>query len=132
MKFDCKEISILNQESVLQIDFSENHDLGEATEGMSINEIIESTGKYLLLQRSYSEDDFDTVNYYIETHDEEIWGDLEDYADFEMLLSQNKFELKLPNNKIEISINPTDLEFSELKKYLPDFTHLMGKLTIIG
>jgi len=127
MKFDCKEISISDEELGLQVTFSENEDLGPESENMSINKIIESIGRYLLLQRSYPEDDFERDNYYYETDDENICGDLTDY---EMVLSRNSFELKFPIEKIEIIINPTEKEYSELKRVLPILINKKGKLII--
>jgi len=129
MKLNCIEISINDEELGCQITFSEKKDLGEETANMSINEILESLGRYLLLQRSYPEDDFATGNYYFETHDENICGDL---VNFEMVLSKTRFELKLPKDNIEISINPTEKEFKELIKILPILTNRKGKLLIIS
>ena len=127
MKLNCIEISINDEELGCQVTFSEKKDLGEETANMSVNEILESIGRYLLLQRSYPEDDFATGNYYFETHDENLCGDL---INFEMVLSKTKFELKLPKDNIEISINPTEKEFNELTKILPVLTNRKGKLII--
>jgi hypothetical protein len=127
MKLDCKEISINDDDLGCQITFSENEDLGSKTENMSFKEIIESIGRYLLLQRSYPEDDFGNGNYYFETHDENLHGELED---FEMLLSRSCFELKFSEDKIEVSINPTEKEFAELKRVLPILIFGKGKLII--
>jgi hypothetical protein len=120
MKFDCKEISISDEELGCQVTFSENKDLGAETENMSLKEIEESIGKYLLIQRSYPEDDF-------ETHDENINGDLED---FEIILSRHSFTLNLDSEIIEISINPTKEEYAELKRVLPIIIDKQGGLII--
>ncbi len=127
MNLNCIEISISDEELGCQINFSENRDLGAKTENMSYQEIIDSIGCYLLLQRTYPEDDFETDNYYFETHDENLCGDLIDY---EMTLSRNRFKLKILNETIEISINPTEKEFNQLKKVLPILTDKKGKLII--
>ena len=127
MKFDCKEISISDEELGCQVTFSENKDLGAETENMSLKEIEESIGKYLLIQRSYPEDDFESGNYYFETHDENINGDLED---FEIILSRHSFTLNLDFEIIEISINPTKEEYAELKRILPIIIDKQGGLII--
>ena len=127
MKFDCKEISISDEELGCQVTFSENKDLGAETENMSLKEIEESIGKYLLIQRSYPEDDFESGNYYFETHDENINGDLED---FEIILSRHSFTLNLDSEIIEISINPTKEEYAELKRILPIIIDKQGGLII--
>jgi hypothetical protein len=116
MKLDCKEISINDGELGCEVTFSENEDLGSKNENMSLKEIIDSIGKYLLLQRTYPEDDLGRDYYYFETHDENLGGELED---FEIVLSRQSFELKFDSEIVEISINPSDKEFADLKHVLP-------------
>lgn len=127
MKINCIEISISDEELGCEVTFSEKKDLGEETENMSVQEIIDSTGEYLLIQRSYAdfEDEGDYI--YFETHNKEYAGELSDY---EMVLSKERFELKLLNGEIEVLINPTDKEYSELKKILPILTNKTGKLIV--
>jgi hypothetical protein len=127
MKLNCIEISINDEELGCQVTFSEKKDLGEETANMSVKEIIESIGRYLLLQRSYPEDEFESDYIYFETHDENYAGELVDY---EMVLSKKYFELKIPNEKIEVLINPTEKEYSQLKKILPVLTNNSGKLIV--
>jgi len=127
MKINCIEISINDEDLGCQVIFSENKSLGEAISNMSTSEIIDSIGRYLLLQRTYPEDGFEINNYYFETHNINLNGDLVDY---EMILSRTSFELKIQNEKIEISINPTKKEFVELKKVLIILTNKKGRLII--
>jgi hypothetical protein len=127
MKISCIEISISDEELGCQVTFSEKKDLGEESANMTVQEIIDSIGRYLLIQRSYPEFEDESDYIYFETHDEEFSGELSDY---EMVLSREQFELKLINGKIEVLINPTDKEYSELKKILPILTNKTGKLII--
>ena len=127
MKLNCIEISINDDDLGCQVTFSENKRLGEETANMSVSEIIESIGRYLLLQRSYPEDEFDSNNYYFETHNENLCGDLTDY---QMILSRTFFELEIQSEKIEVSINPTEKEFNELKKVLSLLTNKNGNLIV--
>jgi len=127
MKLDCKEISINEGELGCEVTFSESEEFGSENENMSFNEIIDSIGRYLLLQRTYPEDEFDSDNYYFETHDENLCGDLED---FEIVLSRRCFELKFDSEIIEISINPSDKEFADLMHILPILINEQGNLTI--
>ncbi|MDD4972448.1 MAG: hypothetical protein PHT07_23710 [Paludibacter sp.] len=131
MKFNCKEISINDEDLGCQILFTENADIGSKSENMSVKEIMESTGKYLLIQRFYPEDDFEddyeSGNSYYETHDKNLCGDFED---FELELSRQFLVLKFPTENIEISIQPTEKEFIELKTLLPVLTNKNGKLII--
>lgn len=127
MKFKSKEITIYNEEGVTGITFSERKHLGSETVNMSIDEIIESTGRYLLLQHSYPEDDFDTDYYHFETNDYFFDGNSVEY---EMVLSRTHFEFKAPNRSVLILINPSDEKFALLKKNLPLLTSRKGKLVI--
>jgi len=127
MKINCIEISISDEELGCQVTFSEKKDLGEESANMTVQEIIDSIGRYLLIQRSYPEFEDESDYIYFETHDEEFSGELSDY---EMVLSREQFELKLIDGKIEVLINPTDKEYSELKKILPILTNKTGKFII--
>jgi hypothetical protein len=127
MEINCIEISISDEELGCQVTFSEKKDLGEETANMTVQEIIDSIGRYLLIQRSYPEFEDESDYIYFETHDEEFAGELSDY---EMVLSREQFELKLIDGKIEVLINPTDKEYIELKKILPILTNETGKLII--
>jgi len=127
MKLDCKEISINNGELGCEVTFSENEELGSKIEHMSFEEIIDSIGRYLLLQRTYPEGDFGKNNYYFETHDENLCGELNN---FEIALSRQSFELKFDSEIVEISINPSDKEFEALKLILPILINNRGGLII--
>jgi len=127
MKLSCIEISINDEELGCQVTFSEKKSLGEEAANMSVQEIIDSTGKYLLIQRSYPDYEDESDYIYFETHDEQFAGGLVDY---EMVLSKECFELNLSNGKIKVLISPTDREYSELKKALPILTNKSGKLNI--
>ena len=123
----CKQISISDDDLGCQVTFYEKEQLTEETAKMSVQEIIDSIGRYLLLQRSYPEDDFGRDSFYFETHDENLCGDL---VDNEMMLLRTRFELNILSETIEISINPTMEEFTQLKKLLPILTDRKGKLII--
>jgi len=127
MKINCIEISINDEDLGCQVTFSENKSLGEKAAKMSIQEIIDSTGAYLLIQRSYPDYEDESDYIYFETHNEEYAGELKDY---EMFLTKERFELRLRDGKIEVLINPTDKEYSELKKILPILTNKTGKLIV--
>ncbi len=129
MKLDCKQISISDDDLGCQVTFSEKIDLGEKTENMSVKEIIDSIGRYLLLQRTYSEIDYGKDNYYFETQDEILSGELKA---FEIVMSRQSFELQFDSETIEISINPTDQEYSDLMHVIPIIIDKRGRLTVNG
>ncbi len=127
MKFECNKISINDEALGCQVIFSEKADAGIYPENMSLQEMIESRDKYLLLQRFYPEDEYDRDTCYMETHDQGVCGHLKKY---EMVLSKNKFELILQKGHIEISISPKEKEFEDLKKILLILAIAEGKLII--
>lgn len=127
MKINCIEISINDEELGCQVTFSSKKSLGEEISQMNVQEIIDSTGEYLLIQRSYPEFEDESNYIYFETHNEEYAGELKDY---EMVLTKERFELRLRNGTIEVLINLTDKEYSELKKILPILTNKTGELII--
>ena len=67
MKFDCKEISISDEAFDCTLTLSEVKDNAAEQIGMSLEQIMSSSGKYLPLQRTYPEDDFENDSYYFET-----------------------------------------------------------------
>ncbi|WP_075590815.1 hypothetical protein [Labilibacter marinus] len=127
MKLNCIEISINNEELGCQVTFSEKRSLGEKAANMSVQEIIDSTGKYLLIQRSYADYEDENEYVYYETHDGNFAGELVDY---EITLSKQCLELDQTEGKIIVSISPTAKEYRELKKTLPLLVNKSGKLII--
>ena len=130
MNFECKEISISDEELGCQLVFQEHKSLGEEIENMTIEEIQKSTGKYFLLQRFYPEDDYEKSYCYLESHDENLIDDLQCFETLEIILSRRLFTLKINANIIEISIKPTEKEFAELKLILPIIINGQGELII--
>ena len=127
MKINCIEISISNEELGCQVSFSNKNSLGEELSHMTVQEIIDSTGEYLLIQRSYPDYEDESDYIYFETHKEEFAGELSDY---EIVLSRERFELKMTDGEIEVLINPTDKVYLELKKILPILINKTGKLIV--
>jgi hypothetical protein len=131
MEFNCKEILIYDEDLGCQILFTENANIGSKSQNISIKELMKSTSKYLLIQRFYSEDDFEdnseSINSYYETHDDNLCGGLEN---FELELSRHFLMLRFPAENIEISIKPTEKEYTELKTLLPVLTNKKGKISI--
>jgi hypothetical protein len=129
MKFDCKEISISDEEIGCQVIFSEFPDLGATTENRTIKEMEESIGKYILFQRFFPEEDNDPDTSYFETNDETLCGNIED---FKIALSTRSLKLTIDKETIEVTINPTNYEYSELKRVLPIIINNHGELLIEG
>lgn len=127
MKFDCKQITINNEELGCTVSFYDRKQNGEAQVDMTVDEIIKSIGEYVMLQRTYPEDDFETDYYYIETSNLDIAGELKN---FKIKLSRTKFAMTYSNKKIEIAIKPIDKKFNALKEALRIIANKQGELII--
>ena len=69
MKIECNSIEISEDDLGFQIEFVEKK-IKEGPESLdynNINEDVNSIGPYLLIQRSYPEDEFERDYYYIES-----------------------------------------------------------------
>ena len=127
MKFDCKEISISDETFGCTLTLSEEKGNSAKQMEMSIEQIMNSSGQYLLLQRTYPEDDFENDYYYFETSDFDKSGELKD---FKIELSRNKFLMRKENDLFEINIQPNDEEYNNLKKTLAKLIKDKGQLMI--
>jgi hypothetical protein len=127
MKFVCKEISISDEEFGCTVTLSENKDDNEFENQKTVDEIMDSIGQYIMLQRTYGEDEFEEDYYYFETTDFDKSGELDD---FEIILTENNFILTIENDKYEIQIDPDRQIFDDLKSVLSKITESKGKLNI--
>ena len=120
MKFECKEISISDEELGLTITLSEKQDDGIAQMKISIDELMNSFGQYLLLQKTYAEDEDEEDYYYIETSMPDKSGEL---RDFDINLNRGQFLITYCNEAFEIGINANDQEYDNLRKALKKFNN---------
>ena len=120
MKFDCKEISISDEEIGCTLVLSEKEEAANYSEGMSIDELMASNGSYLLLQRTYPEEEFEKDYYYIETSDLDNTGELKDFT---INLYRTKFLMIHEDEIHEIGINANDQEYEDLKAILLKLTN---------
>jgi hypothetical protein len=127
MNFVCKEISISDEEFGCTVTFSEKEEANDFENQKTVDEIMDSIGQYVMLQRTYGEDEFEKDYYYFETSDFEKSGELDD---FEIILTENKFVLTTETGKYEIQINPDRQIFDDLKNVLSKITESKGKLNI--
>ncbi|CAM3181745.1 hypothetical protein [Flavobacterium frigoris] len=125
MKFDCKEISIDDEEFGCAITFSENIDLGEYEEKLTIDEIINSIGTYVMLQRTYAEDELEEDYYYFESSESEQSCEIKD---FEINLFRNQFVLTFEKEMYEIQLHLDNQIFEKLKIVLKKIAYKKGKI----
>ncbi len=127
MKFKCKEISINDEELGCTITLSDRKVQNNYDKNMTVEEILNSLRQYILLQRTYPEDEFEEDFYYFETSEFDKSGELDD---FEIILSKNSFILTIESDIYEIQINPSKQKWDELKDILKKITVKKGKLII--
>ena len=125
MKFDCKEISISDEEIGCTLVLSEKEEEANYSEGMTIDQIMSSIGPYLLLQRTYPEEEYEKDYYYIETSDLDNTGELKDFI---IDLYRTKFQMIHEDEIHEIGINVNDKEYENLKAILLKLTNNIGEL----
>ncbi|WP_299252894.1 hypothetical protein [uncultured Cytophaga sp.] len=125
MNFSCKELIIDNSDSGLTVSFSDIIDSGD--EDKSFDEIINPLEQYLMFQRTYSEDEFETDYYYIELSDSDKSGDLDNFS---VDLYKNKFHMKYGDLTIEIDLSIDDSKFNQLKIALTEVLNDKGILTL--
>jgi hypothetical protein len=127
MNFVCKEISISDEEFGCTVTFSEKEEDNDFENQKTVDEIMDSIGQYVMLQRTYGEDEFEEDYYYLETSDFEKSGELDD---FEIILTETKFVLTTETEKYEIQIHPDRKIFDDLKSVLSKIAESKGKLNI--
>jgi hypothetical protein len=125
IKFECKELSINDLEFGCEITFSENSDT-ESSEELTVDEILASTEQYIMLQRTYAEDEFED-DYYFESSDFDKSCELED---FKIELSRERFAININNEMFEAEINVEKIEFENLKLALTKIINGKGNLII--
>ena len=125
MKFNCKEISISDEEFGCTLTLSENKDDGISELEMTTEEIFNSIGRYVMLQRTYPEGRFEEDYYYFESSDFDKSGEL---IDFEINLSRKVFQMTLENEIIEIQIDVDDRVYENLKQIIKKISNGKGKI----
>ena len=112
MKFDCKEISINDEEFGCTLTLSEKEYGGIAEMNMTTEELMNSSGQYLMLQRTYTEGEFEKDNYYIETSEPDKSGKLKEFS---VEIFREQFIMNCNKGSFEININVDNKIFEELK-----------------
>ena len=126
-KFECKELSISDLEFGCEITFSEKPDTCESSNELSVAEILASSGQYIMLQRTYAEDEFEADYYYFESSDFDKSCELED---FKIELTRLQFLLTIGKEVFETQINVEEIEFENLKLVLTKIINGKGNLII--
>jgi hypothetical protein len=105
MKFKGNYIAISKNPSGCEIIINEDDD----------NKDIYNPGNYLLLQKSYAEDDDDENCVYLETNDSATGGFIKNAV---VTLNNKNLTIEFETKKIEIVLNCSEKEYKELKDML--------------
>lgn len=115
MNFQCKELVIEDEEFGCTITFTDTNITDDQFK--TGEEIMNSNEKYLLIQRTYPEDDYDVDNYYIETSENDIEL-LSDDIKMTVAIDQGTFKIHYPGAHLEIKLSLNDKELKNLKGVL--------------
>lgn len=125
MKFTCKDLSIDDEEFGCTVSLSENTDNDDYEKERSTDQILASIGKYIMLQRTYPEDEFENDYYYFESSEFDKSGEL---TEFTIDLNRSQFIMDFDKELYEIEINVDDRTFEKLKAVLTKLTNGKGQL----
>ena len=113
MTFDCKEISISDRDFGCIIKLSDRVDRGYV-EGQTFEEMINSSGKYLLIQRSYPEDSYENDYYTVETSEyDEVVGQQDKLI---LSFAKDKRMLKAQFVSLTLEIGLRQIESGQIQK----------------
>jgi hypothetical protein len=127
MNFECKEISINDEEFGCTVSLSDTREENNYDREQTVDEIMDSLGQYIMLQRTYAEDEFEENYYYFETN---VFGKSRELDDFEITLTETEFTLTIDNDIFKIKISLNEQKWDELKEALKKITEHIGRLTI--
>jgi hypothetical protein len=127
MKLECKDLSVSDEELGCTITFSQEKEETKWESNMSIEELTRSLKPYILLQRSYAEDEFEDDYYYFETLDFDKSGELKDFT---IEVHRKQILINYNNELFEITINVNNKEFDDLKASLKKIANKEGQLKI--
>lgn len=128
MKFDCKELSISDEEFGCTIFFSEIEDKENFENDHSYDKIMASLGLYISLQRTYPESEFESDYYYFESSDFDKSGELND---FDIELSRKLFTMNFEGETYEIQIDVNYQKFEHLKLILAKIANGKGQIKFL-
>jgi hypothetical protein len=120
MIFRCKELSISDEELGCTITFSDSRSADDQFK--TVGELMNSEKKYLLIQRTYPEDDFDQDYYHIESSESDL--ELNPQDKIIVRISREKFEIQWSGDHLEIGLNLSDKQLMNLEKV---FKRAFGK-----
>jgi len=114
INFQCEELTLSDQELGCTVIFSDS--ISADDQFKTIEEIMNSEEKYLLIQRTYPEEEYDPDFYYIESSETDT--ELSPKNKMIVSLSQEKFEIDWSGDHLEIGLNLTEQKLKDLMEIL--------------
>ena len=115
MKFECKQLTLTDDPDFgCTIEF--NDTIETYNENLTSPEPMDQGGKYLLIQRSYPEDELENDWYHIETSETNI--DFSQKDNMYVKLSRKEFEIYCSGVTLVIGLTLSDKQYLKLDKTL--------------
>lgn len=114
MNFKCEELLIEDEELGCTITFSDTKISEDKYK--TVEEIMNSEEKYLLIQRTYPDEEYDLDNYYLESS--EIDTEFDSDSIITVIIDPEKFEINWSEGHLQIGLNLTEREINTLQEIL--------------
>jgi len=126
MNFKCEQLTITDDPDFgCTIKFSDSEKKHD--ENTPIEEILHSKKKYLLIQRSYPEDEYENDWYSIESSESDTELNYKD--DMIIRLRRDSFEIIWTGEQLNIGLKITDKEYLQLEEILK--TRFKERVTLL-
>jgi hypothetical protein len=114
INFQCIELTIQDEELGCTVTFSDSRSADDQFK--TEEEIMNSIEKYLLIQRTYAEDEYDKENYHIESSESN--ANFDPLEKIIMRINHNRLEAKWSGEEILIGLNLKNQELENLLRVL--------------
>jgi hypothetical protein len=114
INFQCIELTIQDEELGCTVTFSDSRSADDQFK--TEEEIMNSIEKYLLIQRTYAEDEYDKENYHIESSESN--ANFDPREKIIMRINHNRLEAKWSGEEILIGLNLKNQELENLLRVL--------------
>jgi hypothetical protein len=124
INFQCIELTIQDEELGFTVTFSDSRSADDQYK--TDEEIMNSVEKYLLIQKTYAEDEYDTEYYHFESSESN--ESFDPYGKININITKEKLEVNLIAEKVIIGLNLKKQELENLLRILDTKFH--EKITI--
>ena len=114
INFQCIELTIQNEEFGCTVTFSDSKSADDQFK--TEDEIMNSNDKYLLIQRTYAEDEYDKENYHIESSESN--ANFDPRKKIIMSINHKRLEAKWSGEEVLIGLNLKNQELENLLRIL--------------